>query len=205
MLVGHTKFSPDWCFGLLKQRLRRCTIDCLDDLVKEVERSADANQAQLVGTQSGETLVPMYNWVNHFNHHFRQLQNIKSYHSFHFSCSFPGQVAVKEYSDSEEKIFTLLVDDWNPVFTVLPEVIKPEGLSEERQLYLYNNIRPFCREEVRDIVFPPPTPITSPPSPPLATHNSTLLSPPTSTPPNKRRRICSSCGNTGHNKRTCPQ
>ena len=24
LLVGHTKFAPDWCFGLLKQRLRRC-------------------------------------------------------------------------------------------------------------------------------------------------------------------------------------
>ena len=23
MMVGHTKFAPDWCFGLLKQRFRR--------------------------------------------------------------------------------------------------------------------------------------------------------------------------------------
>ena len=57
MIVGHTKFSPDWCFGLLKQRLRRCRVDCLDDIVDVVESSADVNSAQLVGAQSGEILV----------------------------------------------------------------------------------------------------------------------------------------------------
>ena len=26
MLVGHTKFAPDWCFGLVKQRFRRTRV-----------------------------------------------------------------------------------------------------------------------------------------------------------------------------------
>ena len=52
LTVGHTKFSPDWCFGLLKQRFRRTKADCLDDLVRVVESSAAINHAQLVGTQS---------------------------------------------------------------------------------------------------------------------------------------------------------
>ena len=36
MLVGHTKFSPDWCFGLMKRRFRISKVDCLDDLVNVV-------------------------------------------------------------------------------------------------------------------------------------------------------------------------
>ena len=175
MLVGHTKFSPDWCFGLLKQHLRRCSIDCLDDLVREVERSADVNHAQLTGTQSGETLVPMYNWTQHFHPHFRSVHNIKTYHSFHFSNSSPGHVAIKQYSDGDEQVVKIMSGDWSPSYTELPEVVTPEGLSQERQLYLYTHIRPFCREEVRDIAFPPPQPV-SPPHPstipsPLATPN----------------------------------
>ena len=30
IVVGHTKFAPDWCFGLLKQCFRRTHVGCLD-------------------------------------------------------------------------------------------------------------------------------------------------------------------------------
>ena len=65
LTVGHTKFSPDWCFGLLKQRFRfrRTKVNCLDDIVRVVESSAAINHAPLVGTQSGETVVPTFNWA----------------------------------------------------------------------------------------------------------------------------------------------
>ena len=29
---GHTKFTPDWCFGLLKRCFRRAEVSCLNDL-----------------------------------------------------------------------------------------------------------------------------------------------------------------------------
>ncbi len=65
MLVGHTKFSPDWCFGLLKRKFRKTKIDSLADLVAVVNASATVNECQLVGRQSVEPLVPMYDWVGH--------------------------------------------------------------------------------------------------------------------------------------------
>jgi hypothetical protein len=34
MMVGHTKFAPDWAFGLLKQKFRRSKVGCLQDLVR---------------------------------------------------------------------------------------------------------------------------------------------------------------------------
>ena len=57
LVVGHTKFSPDWCFGLLKQRFRRTKVGCLDDIAQVVNDSASTNVAQLVGTQEGEVVV----------------------------------------------------------------------------------------------------------------------------------------------------
>ena len=50
MIVGHTKFSPDWCFGLLKQKLRQIEMSCLDDMA---QHTAVVNEVQLVGTQEG--------------------------------------------------------------------------------------------------------------------------------------------------------
>jgi hypothetical protein len=37
--VGHTKFSPDWCFGLLRQKFRREEVVTLDDLCHIVNTS----------------------------------------------------------------------------------------------------------------------------------------------------------------------
>ena len=45
MMVGHTKFAPDWCFGLFKQRYRRTFVSSLDDVADVVNTSADVNVA----------------------------------------------------------------------------------------------------------------------------------------------------------------
>ena len=71
LVVGHTKFSPDWCFGLLKQRFRRTKVDCLKDLEQVVDSSAQANVPQLVGTQSGEVVVPVFDWTAMLYGHLR--------------------------------------------------------------------------------------------------------------------------------------
>ena len=72
LIVGHTKFSPDWCFGLFKQAFRRAKVGCLDDIVKVLENSAKVNYAQLVGTQDGQVIVPVYDWANYFDAPFKQ-------------------------------------------------------------------------------------------------------------------------------------
>ena len=58
MLVGHTKFSLDWCFGLLKQRYWRTYVSSLGDITRVVTESADFNEVQLAGTEDGTVLVP---------------------------------------------------------------------------------------------------------------------------------------------------
>ena len=39
---------------------------CLDDIIKVVNESATPNVAQLVGSQNGDVIVPMYNWSTYF-------------------------------------------------------------------------------------------------------------------------------------------
>ena len=65
--VGHTKFVPDWCFGLFKRHYRHCTIGCLDDIVQAVNQSVLPNITQLVETHEGTTVVPMYEWSSLFD------------------------------------------------------------------------------------------------------------------------------------------
>ena len=57
LLVGHTKFAPDWCFGLLKQKFRKTLVGCLEDLARVVDQSAHTNHAQLVVMEDGTVLV----------------------------------------------------------------------------------------------------------------------------------------------------
>lgn len=128
MLVGHTKFAPDWCFGLFKQRYRRTFVSSLDDVVDVVNTSADVNVAQLVGTQSGEPVVPVYNWASYLGVHFRSIPHLKQYQHFIFSATHPGVVTLKEHSNSSEETFTMLDSgSWSPVASELPPLIKSSG------------------------------------------------------------------------------
>ena len=93
MLAGHTKFAPDWCFGLFKQRYRRTFVSSLDDVVDVVNTSVDVNVAQLLGTQSGEPVVPVYNCLGV---QFRSIPHLKQYQHFIFSATHPGVVTQQQ-------------------------------------------------------------------------------------------------------------
>ena len=66
-----TKFAPDWCFGLLKQRTRRTFISSLFDIGTCVEESASVNVAELEGLHDGTVLVSTYDWTNYLSQHTR--------------------------------------------------------------------------------------------------------------------------------------
>ena len=133
LVVGHTKFSPDWCFGLLKQRFRRTNVGCLDDIVQVVDDSAKVNVAKLVGSQEGEKIVPTYNWSGMFQGHLRKLPQIKKYHHFRFDASTPGCVHYRCESDSDEHTISLVQDHtWLPSQNNTPDNVAPIGLSLER-------------------------------------------------------------------------
>jgi hypothetical protein len=77
-------------------------------------------------------------------------------YEFRFDSSHPGWVFTKEVADSEEKSF-FLFNCPSPVLpTVEPQPIKPPGLDQNRQEYLYDHVREFVPEEWRDVLCPPP-------------------------------------------------
>ena len=215
MVVGHTKFTPDSCFGLVKQRYRRTNIECLSDIVDVVNKSGYINHARLVGTQEGQVLIPTYDWQTYLSPHFKKIQQIKNFHQFKFSSEHPGEVICKVYSDSEEIKLDMRVDPlWEPNISDLPPLVQPRGLSQERQLYLYEKIRPFCTERSMDLTCPIPSylqesttsvlaPTTSRTIPSSHPPSPSLLDAPS--PPTKRLRQCGNCGRAGHNRRSCKQ
>ena len=142
--AGHTNFSPDWCFGLLKQRFRRTEVGSLLDLVEVVERSSSVNKAQLVGTPEGDVVVPSFDWTGYLAPFFRKIKSLKSYHHFLIDSQSHGFVRMRKTSDGpvteEQHLRTLN----NVPSSELPPIIPPIGLTSERQWYLYDKIREYC-------------------------------------------------------------
>ena len=53
LIIGHTKFAPNSCFGLLKREFWRTEVSSLADLEQVVQSSAIMDESQLVGSQTG--------------------------------------------------------------------------------------------------------------------------------------------------------
>ena len=223
LVVGHTKFSPDWCFGLFKRLYRRSRVGSLQAIAQVVNDSATCNSAQLNVTEDGTVVVPVLNWMDFFAPNLKKLAGIKKLHHFRFPSSDPGVVYVRVHSDEAEVKITLLKNkDWCPDPSLLPHQIMPKGLSTERQWYLFDKIREFCPEEDQDVTCPEPTvpkPTSRAGTPAFeqdddSTHQ--ITSRPTSRagtsadegsvslPPTKKSRLCRTCRREGHNSRTCP-
>ena len=172
LLVGHTKFAPDWCFGLVKQKFRKTLVGCLDDMLRVVDQSAKTNDGELVGKEDGTTLIHQYDWAAFFRPYFRTLAfaGITKWHHLEFSAANPGKAVVRETCHSARKTINLLKKDhanWQPLPNDMPDIIPPPGLSQARQKYLYEKIRQFVPDPHKDTVCPFPgvlsgSPLNSP-------------------------------------------
>ena len=149
MIVGHTKFAPDWCFGLLKQKFRKSNVGCLDDLLRVVNNSATSASSwdlKMALPSSSSTRAAF--------------SRIKKWHHLVFSAETRGEGKVREHCYSAEKTRTLLRNeykDWKPRPEDLPPEIPPPGLSLERRTYLYEKIRDLSRMITRTLCVLIPT------------------------------------------------
>ncbi|XP_030833175.1 uncharacterized protein LOC115920747 [Strongylocentrotus purpuratus] len=82
MVSGHTKFSPDRAFGLVKHRYKRTFVSSLQDISDVVEESSvnGHNIPRLVGLEDGTVIVPSYDWQSFLAPFFFPLAGIKKYH-----------------------------------------------------------------------------------------------------------------------------
>ena len=65
MLPYHTRFGPDWCFGLIKMKYKHSYISSISDLAEVVLLSTtkEINIPQLITeSSSSNTLVPVRKW-----------------------------------------------------------------------------------------------------------------------------------------------
>ena len=83
---------------------------------------------------------------------------IKQCHHFRSECDHPVVVVflTKTATVDEEERCLLRGVWWSPSPVEKPPSVTPAGLSLERRCYLYDKIREYCREDVRDIVCPNP-------------------------------------------------
>ena len=155
LLPGHTKFAPDWCFGLVKQKTRRTFISSLFDIGRTVEDSAAVNVTELVGLHNGTVLIATYDWVAYLGQYFKKLPQIKSFYHFRFDKEHPGTVFCKQYWDSEERAVNLLRNrNFLPNPGQLPDIVEPQDISQGWVDYLYKEIQEFCRDGTENLVAP---------------------------------------------------
>ena len=107
LIAGHTKFGSDHCFGILKKLFKVSFISSFYELARMVDTSSNTgvNKAQLVATQDGRVIVPVYDWSTLLGQYFKKLPNIKKFHHFHFSKDEPGIFYCREFLSSLEKLF----------------------------------------------------------------------------------------------------
>ena len=161
LITGHTKFAPDWCFGLFKQRFRRTRINTLEEIADVVKKSTvtGINIPQIVGNEDGTRIVTCRDWNTYLDPYFRTFPKVKSYQHFEFDSSHPGVVTARKEHDSLEcTTFQILKNPDNlPPAALCPLDLPPPGLDAIRQAYLHDNIRQYCDEHARDITCPKPT------------------------------------------------
>ena len=70
----------------------------------------------------------------------------------------PGVVYEKKTNSTEQQMFPLLKDSANiPVLSQMPQVKLAVRFSQEREKYLWKNIRPFLDEDKADLLAPRPS------------------------------------------------
>ena len=152
MRVGHTRCMVDGNFGLIKRVYRHSDVDTVAQLSDIVSRSCLTNIPQLYSWQWRE-------WDTMLAKLFTPLKGIRKFQHFTFAEELGGKVLVKQACDGEEKTLTLL-QKGTTVRKVksacLPKILKPPGITQERQEYLHSQIAEHVWPEYRDITCPAP-------------------------------------------------
>ena len=92
--------------------------------------------------------------------YFKKLPSIQKYQHFLFEASNLGVVKTQEAANGPFTEFNLLkikrADIFEEIKSLSILVLTPPPLDYKRQEYLYHNIRPFVKDEFKDITCPRP-------------------------------------------------
>ena len=205
MLVGHTRFSPDQYFGMIKRKYRKTRVSSISQLSKVVCESTETgmNRVQLAFDKENGCRIPCYDWKSFLSSQFKVIPSITKYHHFKVSHDNLGVVELHAFAHSSVETVDIQKTGISINLQEMPEVIPPPGIPIERQKYLYEQIRVFCEPEYADITCPQPESNDF-------NQSDSETEKPKSPPAAKRARLCSHCRLPGHTKTvrgkvTCPQ
>jgi len=159
MIPGHTKFKCDGSFGLIKKLYRKTTVDCVNHVVEMVNKSSSTglNKTQCYKNGKGFQYLDFKSVLENF---FKKLNGLQKYQHFLFEAANPGIVKVQMVANSAYVEFNLLKASifkiTNKIKTLSLLMLTPLPLDYKRQEYLYQNIRPFVKDEFKDITCPKP-------------------------------------------------
>ena len=201
MIVGHTRFSPDQYFGMIKRKYRKTRVSSIAQIANIVSQSTESvvNKVHLAFDPNNQERVQCYDWKSFLSSFLKPIPSITRYHHFNITKTKPGIVELKEFDHSPvENVSIVKIGEVVPI--TMPELILPPGISFERQTYLFEQVRMFCEPEYADITCPKPGSALQP-----HTEDSEL-----NYPRSKRARLCSHCRGSDHTKTvrgkiTCPE
>lgn len=150
LAVGHTKFSPDSHFGLIRQQYRNSQIYTYEKLSKVIEESASNGINNCHTLNKGEIIYR--DWTSWLSEYFKPVPHITDYQHFRLNSEEQGIITIRQTIDSEDKKITLIREkkdliDFKKKKLYPKKVLKPAGLSSERQWYLYEKIREHILSE----------------------------------------------------------
>jgi len=153
MISGHTKFGPDYGFGIFKRLYRHAEVNSVDEVCNLMSGSK-LLIAEPVGTEQGEVRIPCYDWQSKFAS-LGKISGIKQNHHFSFDRVKPNVCSVRTYAQSAVAETTV---DWDneSMSSEMPEILIPAGLSHARKEYLYAKIRKYVSNDMKDRLCPKP-------------------------------------------------
>ena len=162
MVPGHTKFKCDGSFGLIKRLYRNTTVDCVDHVVEVVKRSSIAglNKARRYNGKEG---FQYFDIISGLETYFKKLHGLQKFQHFLFTSSEPGVVKAQEVAHGPFQEIKLIKTGKSQGLKIIKNikdlsfpVLAPPPMKHEWQEYLYNYIRPFVRDEFKDVTCPKP-------------------------------------------------
>lgn len=164
LVTGHTKFSPDGGFGLIKRQYCRANIYTIHQVARAVQDST-------VTTQRNTAIILERNafgdWKSALRQYFLPFKGVAECAAFRFHSSYAlGEFQVQGHDDDTWKSVRLLQPRFRPQtllttpeFLTLSErlpALEAPTIPTKKQWELYEKVRPYVPAEYQDVVCPHP-------------------------------------------------
>lgn len=83
LITGHTKFSPDRNFGIVKSKFSKSVVDCYEDFLEVIKSSSPNNFNVAVPSKNPTTNIRHVQWAEwdtYLSQFFKQVPGLTKYH-----------------------------------------------------------------------------------------------------------------------------